>query len=187
MAQPVAADTTTVTLTTTDTADQTTAGNVPDDPPGVQIPGSSLLPAAGPAKTKSSAKKSGTVSKAARQRSKAQVAVAAAKKQLGDPYQWGATGPGSFDCSGLAVFAWRKAGVKLPRTTYSQLSAVKKKISWKNLEPGDLIFTSGGGHVGIYVGDGKMIHSPHAGANVRIDKLNDYRKQTFVGAVRPGL
>ncbi len=124
--------------------------------------------------------------KAARQRAKAQRAVEVAKQQIGDPYRWGATGPGAFDCSGLAVYAWRKAGVKLPRTTYAQRRAVKKKISWRNLQPGDLIFTSGGGHVGIYVGKGRMVHSPHSGARVRIDKLNSYRKRTFVGAVRPG-
>ncbi|GAA1019302.1 hypothetical protein Aple_048310 [Acrocarpospora pleiomorpha] len=174
-AQPVAADTTTVTLTKTETADQATTGNVPI----------SDLPAAG--RAKSSVKQRATMSKAARQRSKARRAVAVAKEQIGDPYRWGATGPGAFDCSGLAVFAWRKAGVKLPRTTYSQRRAVKKKISWKNLKPGDLIFTSGGGHVGIYVGKGRMVHSPHSGARVRIDKLNSYRKRTFVGAVRPGL
>ncbi|WP_228645121.1 C40 family peptidase [Microtetraspora sp. AC03309] len=109
-----------------------------------------------------------------------------AKKQIGDPYRWGATGPGAFDCSGLVQYAWEKAGVKIPRTTWSQKSGVKKKVSWKNLKPGDLIFTSGGGHVGMYVGKGKMIHAPHTGALVRIDKLDAYRKSSFVGAVRPG-
>jgi cell wall-associated NlpC family hydrolase len=126
------------------------------------------------------------LSKAARQRLRAQKAVKIAKKQIGDPYRWGATGPGAFDCSGLAVYAWRKAGVKIPRTTWAQLRGVKKKVGWKSLKPGDLVFTSGGGHVGIYVGQRKMVHSPRSGTRVRIDKLNSYRKRTFVGAVRPG-
>jgi cell wall-associated NlpC family hydrolase len=127
------------------------------------------------------------LSKAALQQSKARRAISTAKKHIGDPYRWGATGPHAFDCSGLVKYAWRKAGVKLPRTTYSMRKAVKKKVRWGHFKIGDLIFTSGGGHVGMYVGHGKMIHSPHSGARVRIDKLNSYRKQTFVGAVRPGL
>lgn len=131
-------------------------------------------------------KKKMKLSKAARQRARARRAVAAAKRHIGDPYRWGATGPRAFDCSGLVQFAWRKAGVRLPRTTWSMRSAVRKKISWGHLKPGDLIFTSGGGHVGIYVGHGKMIHSPHTGARVRIDRLDSYRRRTFAGAVRPG-
>ncbi|GII55451.1 hypothetical protein Pth03_38400 [Planotetraspora thailandica] len=127
------------------------------------------------------------LSRAALQQAKARRAVSVAKKQLGDPYRWGAAGPRAFDCSGLVMYAWRRAGVKLPRTTYSMRKAVKKKIKWGHFKIGDLIFTSGGGHVGMYVGHGKMIHSPHSGSRVRIDKLNSYRKQSFVGAVRPGL
>ncbi|GIH23035.1 hypothetical protein Aph01nite_13450 [Acrocarpospora phusangensis] len=180
----MAAETAAVTLTKIGSTDPAIAGNVPiSGVPALDLPAGH--PQAGAAKVP--AKKRATVTKAARQRSKAQRAVAVAKAQIGDPYRWGATGPGSFDCSGLVVYAWRKAGVKLPRTTYSQRRAVKKKVSWRNLRPGDLIFTSGGGHVGIYVGKGRMVHSPHSGARVRIDKLNTYRKRTFVGAVRPGL
>ncbi|WP_433215805.1 C40 family peptidase [Microtetraspora malaysiensis] len=136
--------------------------------------------------TAAAAQTSSRQSKAARQQQLARKAVEVAKKQLGDPYRWGASGPGAFDCSGLVQFAWQKAGVEIPRTTWSQLSGVKKKVSWSKLKPGDLIFTSGGGHVGMYVGKGKMIHSPHTGAVVRIDKLDAYRKSSFVGAVRPG-
>jgi len=112
--------------------------------------------------------------------------VNAARSHIGAPYRWGATGPGAFDCSGLVQYAWRKAGVKLPRTTWSMRGAVRKKVSWNALQPGDLVFTSGGGHVGIYVGHGKMVHAPHSGTRVRIDSLDSYRKRTFVGAVRPG-
>ncbi|WP_250563508.1 C40 family peptidase [Sphaerisporangium fuscum] len=138
------------------------------------------------AATVSKAKTSAKLTRAAKQRIKAVTAVSVAKKQIGDPYRWGASGPGSFDCSGLVMYAWRKAGVKLPRIAASQFRSVRKKISWKNLKPGDLMFFYGLGHVGMYVGHGKMIHSPHTGARVRIDKLNGYRKASFVGAVRPG-
>ncbi|WP_433413492.1 C40 family peptidase [Microtetraspora malaysiensis] len=136
--------------------------------------------------TVATAQTSSRQSKAARQQQLARKAVEVAKKQLGDPYRWGASGPGAFDCSGLVQYAWQKAGVDIPRTTWSQRSGVKKKVAWSKLKPGDLIFTSGGGHVGMYVGKGKMIHSPHTGAVVRIDKLDAYRKSSFVGAVRPG-
>ncbi|WP_424534746.1 C40 family peptidase [Sphaerisporangium viridialbum] len=139
------------------------------------------------AATVTTAQSSSKLSKVAKQRIKAHTAVSVAKKQVGDPYRWGASGPGAFDCSGLVMYAWRKAGVKLPRIAASQFRSVKKKISWKNLKPGDLMFFSGLGHVGMYVGHGKMIHSPHSGARVRIDKLSGYRKAAFVGAVRPGV
>ncbi|GGO11475.1 C40 family peptidase [Microbispora bryophytorum] len=127
------------------------------------------------------------ISRASLQRAKGLRAVKVAEKQIGDPYRYGATGPGAFDCSGLVQYAWRRAGVRLPRTTWSIRGAVRKKVSWGHFEPGDLIFTSGGGHVGMYVGHGKMIHAPHTGTRVRIDKLDAYRRSTFVGAVRPGV
>ena len=126
------------------------------------------------------------LSKVAQQKVKAKKAVSTARKQIGDPYRWGATGPGAFDCSGLVQYSWRKAGVKLPRVTYSQYSAVRKKVSWRNLHPGDLMFFSGKGHVGMYVGKGRMVHSPSSGKTVRIVKLEGYYKSSFVGAVRPG-
>ncbi|MBB2749268.1 UNVERIFIED_ORG: cell wall-associated NlpC family hydrolase [Microbispora rosea subsp. rosea] len=127
-----------------------------------------------------------TPSRAARQRAKARRAVEVAKRHIGDPYRYGASGPGAFDCSGLVTYAWRKAGVRLPRTTWSIRSAVRKKVSWGHFKPGDLIFTSGGGHVGMYVGNGRMIHAPRAGARVRINRLGSFFKRTFAGAVRPG-
>jgi cell wall-associated NlpC family hydrolase len=125
--------------------------------------------------------------KIARQQAKALRAVAVAKNQIGDPYRYGGTGPGSFDCSGLVQFAWKRAGVKLPRVASSQFARVRNKIAWRNLKPGDLMFFSGLGHVGMYVGKGKMIHSPRTGERVRIDKLGGWRKSSFVGAVRPGM
>ncbi|GAA3663471.1 hypothetical protein GCM10022224_029310 [Nonomuraea antimicrobica] len=147
---------------------------------------------AAPAATTAGASKTATAArqraaKVARQQAKARKAVAAAKDQIGDPYRYGGTGPGSFDCSGLVLFAWKKAGVKLPRVASSQFARIRNKISWRNLKPGDLLFFSGLGHVGMYVGKGKMIHSPRTGERVRIDKLDGWRKSSFVGAVRPGM
>ncbi|MGW0482462.1 C40 family peptidase [Nonomuraea sp. NPDC003214] len=131
--------------------------------------------------------KSSKVAKVARQKAKARKAVAVAKKQIGDPYRYGATGPGSFDCSGLVQYAWKKAGVKIPRVTNSQFARIRKKVSYKHLQPGDLMFFRGLGHVGMYVGDGKMVHSPRTGQRVRVEKLRGWRKASFAGAVRPGL
>ncbi len=124
--------------------------------------------------------------KAARQKVKAAKAVAMAKKQVGDPYRFGGTGPGAFDCSGLVQYAWAKAGIKIPRVTYSQYSRIRKKVTWSNLKPGDLMFFRGKGHVGMFVGHGRMIHSPSTGKTVRIEKLSGWRKASFAGAVRPG-
>jgi cell wall-associated NlpC family hydrolase len=147
----------------------------------------STVQAAKTARTAKSATAARKAARMARQQAKAYRAVAAAKNQIGDPYRYGGTGPGSFDCSGLVQYAWKKAGVKLPRVTNSQFARVRTKISWRNLKPGDLMFFNGLGHVGMYVGKGKMIHSPRTGERVRIDKLGGWRKSSFVGAVRPGL
>ncbi|MGI5292545.1 C40 family peptidase [Nonomuraea polychroma] len=145
--------------------------------------GTSTVKAVSAAKSAKSAK----ALRIARQKAKAQKAVVAAKNQIGDPYRYGATGPGAFDCSGLTQYAWKKAGVKIPRVAASQFAGIKRKVSWKNLQPGDLMFFRGLGHVGMYVGNGKMLHSPRTGERVRIDKLSSWRKASFVGAVRPGL
>ncbi|SEL20686.1 C40 family peptidase [Nonomuraea pusilla] len=140
-----------------------------------------------------SARKTATSAKArktarlARQTTRARKAVSVARRQIGDPYRYGATGPGSFDCSGLVQYSWKKAGVKIPRVASSQFARIRHKVSWRDLRPGDLMFFSGLGHVGMYVGHGKMIHSPRTGERVRVDKLSRWRKGSFVGAVRPGL
>ncbi|MEV5570909.1 C40 family peptidase [Spirillospora sp. NPDC052269] len=125
--------------------------------------------------------------RAARQKARAKVAIAYAYKQIGDPYRYGGTGPGSWDCSGLAGGSWRKAGVKLPRTTQQIYRAVHYKVSWKGAVAGDLLFFYGGRtHMGIYVGHGYMIHAPGSGRHVKKVKLNSYYKRVFNGAVRPG-
>lgn len=112
-----------------------------------------------------------------------------AKKEEGKPYVWGASGPGSFDCSGLTQFIYHKAGIRLPRTAHEQYHYVKNKVSWSNLRPGDLVFFNNLHHVGIVsrVSGGKkwMINAPHTGTVVREALLDASRKATFYGAVRP--
>ncbi|MER5647045.1 C40 family peptidase [Streptosporangium sp. NPDC002524] len=136
--------------------------------------------------SKAKAKGKAGKSRAALQKIRAGKAVSAAKKQIGDPYRWGASGPGAFDCSGLVRYAWKKAGVSLPRITHSQYRSIRKKVSWSKLHPGDLLFFSGKGHVGMYVGKGRMVHSPSSGKTVRIVRLAGHYRSSFAGAVRPG-
>ncbi|SDG85059.1 Cell wall-associated hydrolase, NlpC family [Sinosporangium album] len=138
------------------------------------------------AKPKAAAKTK-KISKVEKQKIKAKKAIKVAKQQVGDPYRYGATGPNAFDCSGLLQFAWRKAGIKLPRTSYSMFRGIDKKVSWKSLKPGDLMFFHGKGHVAMYIGKNKIVHSPSSGKTVRIEKLSSWRKRAFSGAVRPGL
>jgi len=114
--------------------------------------------------------------------SKGATAVAWAKKQLGKPYRFGATGPGAYDCSGLTLGAWKAAGVSLNRTSQAQFRN-GRAVSRDELQPGDLVFYYGGiSHVAIYIGDGMIIHAPHPGAGVRYAKMSS---MPFAGARRP--
>lgn len=97
-------------------------------------------------------------------------AVAYAKEQLGKPYSWGGVGPRGFDCSGLVMRAWQKAGVTLPRTTWQQTGA-GRAATRSTLIPGDLVLSNGGGHVALYLGKGKVIHAPRPGTTVTIAPL----------------
>lgn len=113
--------------------------------------------------------------------SRASAAVAYAYRKLGSPYVWGATGPDAFDCSGLIQAAYRSAGISLPRTTYAQINA-GRRVSRSQLQPGDLVFFySGISHVGIYVGNGRMIHAPNPSAPVRVAPIDE---MPFAGATR---
>ncbi|WP_043677013.1 C40 family peptidase [Streptomyces xylophagus] len=113
--------------------------------------------------------------------SRAAAAVSYAYQKLGSPYVWGATGPNAFDCSGLVQAAYSSAGVSLPRTTYAQINA-GQRVSRSELRPGDLVFFySGISHVGIYVGDGQMIHAPNPTAPVRLAPIDE---MPFAGATR---
>ncbi len=101
-----------------------------------------------------------------------------AYKQLGKPYRWAAEGPNAFDCSGFTKYVWQAAGVHLPHNSGAQRAATKH-VPLDKMKPGDLIFSSG--HVGMYVGKGKMIHSPHSGRTVSVDPIHS----NAYGAGRP--
>ncbi|WP_328773903.1 C40 family peptidase [Streptomyces sp. NBC_00286] len=102
--------------------------------------------------------------------------------QLGKPYEWGATGPNSYDCSGLTGAAWRAAGVSLPRTVQQQYDA-GRKVAKSDLQPGDIIYWyNSTQHNGMYVGNGKAIHAPRTGKNVEIVPLDS---MPFFAASRP--
>lgn len=98
-------------------------------------------------------------------------AVEFAKAQLGDPYQFGATGPDSYDCSGLTQAAWAAAGVSIGRDTVAQWNGLAH-ISRDALQPGDLVFYSGQSHVAMYVGDGQVIHAPTEGDVVKYSGID---------------
>ena len=110
--------------------------------------------------------------------------VGVAMAQLGKPYVWGTAGPSTFDCSGLVVYSYSQVGVSLPHSSYALWNA-GVYVSKDQLEPGDLVFFDGLGHVGIYIGGGQFIHAPHTGDVVKISNLNDgWYAATYVGARR---
>ncbi|MGW1727143.1 NlpC/P60 family protein [Streptomyces sp. NPDC002306] len=112
-------------------------------------------------------------------------ALAFARAQIGKPYVWGATGPGSYDCSGLTQAAWKAAGVTLPRTTYDQVNA-GTTVPLSAARPGDLVFFYDDvSHVGIYLGDGMMIHAPKPGAYVREESIYYDGEPGIHSVVRP--
>ncbi|PDP89596.1 hypothetical protein CQJ94_00030 [Glycomyces fuscus] len=111
-----------------------------------------------------------------------------ARAQIGKPYVWGGTGPDGYDCSGLVQAAWAQAGVSLPRTTYDQVNA-GTRISRDEVQPGDLLFfysESAPSHVGIYSGNGNMIHGSNPSKPLEEVSLAAYWDSVFTGAVRVG-
>lgn len=111
-------------------------------------------------------------------------AISEARAQLGKPYSWGGGGPGSFDCSGLTSWAWRAGGVSLPHNAAAQQGS-GRPVSRGELQPGDLVFFgSPAYHVGLYIGDGMMIHAPTTGDVVKVSSLS-YMGE-YAGAVRVG-
>jgi len=111
----------------------------------------------------------------------AQTAVDAALSKLGSAYVWGATGPGSFDCSGLLLWAYQKAGITLPRNSAAQ-AQYGTPVPRDQLQPGDLVaYYSPVAHIGMYIGDGKMVHAPTSGDVVKISPL----QSQYAGATRP--
>ena len=108
-------------------------------------------------------------------------AIKAAESKVGAPYVWGATGPGTFDCSGLLVWAWNKAGVSLPRTSQA-MAKFGTAVQPKDIKPGDLVTSNWGSgpasHVALYIGGGKVIEAPRPGRTVTVAALNEtYRSK----------
>jgi peptidoglycan DL-endopeptidase CwlO len=109
----------------------------------------------------------------------ADIAVAAALAQVGVPYIYATAEPGvGFDCSGLVGYAWRTAGVELPRVTFDQRTATVH-IDATDVLPGDLVFSNSVGHVGLYLGDSMMVHAPRTGELVSVTHVfpgSEYRR-----------
>jgi cell wall-associated NlpC family hydrolase len=107
-----------------------------------------------------------------------------ARHLLGVPYRYGGTSPRSgFDCSGFVRYVYAHFGISLGHSSFSDLVR-GRRVSRRALEPGDLVFFDGGGHVGIYIGRGRFIHAPHTGTVVTIQPIRGWYSQRFVGARR---
>ncbi|MEU9132448.1 NlpC/P60 family protein [Kitasatospora sp. NPDC048540] len=111
----------------------------------------------------------------------AATAVRTALDQQGDPYKWATTGPDTFDCSGLMVFAYAKAGVSLPRTSQEQATVgTNVGTDWHNAQPGDLVIYHGDrSHVGMYIGNGLVVHAPRAGDVVKTMQVDAIQISTI--------
>ena len=121
--------------------------------------------------------------RAARRRVRNRVVVLA-WRAVGVPYRRGGSSPsGGFDCSGLTRWVYRQVGVSLPHYSAAQWR-YGRRVSRRALAPGDLLFFSGLGHVGIYLGHGAVIHAPHPGAPVRFERLRGWLASSFYGARR---
>ncbi|WP_454198033.1 C40 family peptidase [Nocardia sp. Marseille-Q1738] len=125
---------------------------VPPGVPGLELPGPAPLPFAAP-------KPAG------------EIALDAALSKVGSPYVYGAAGPNSFDCSGLVQWSYRQAGVELPRTSGAQLAS-GAPVSLDDLQPGDLVSFYGGGHSGLYAGDGNIVHAATSGTPVQVAPIS---------------
>jgi cell wall-associated NlpC family hydrolase len=112
----------------------------------------------------------------------AERAVRLARAQLGVPYVYGGASPGGFDCSGLVMWVYGRLGLTLPHNA-AALYSVGRPVAVSRMKPGDLVFFHGLGHVGIYIGHGRMIHAPQTGERVEIEALGE-RSGSVEGARR---
>lgn len=110
-------------------------------------------------------------------------AAQVALHEVGTPYVWGGESPHGFDCSGLVRYAYMRVGISLPHSSYA-MSATGRRVGRSQLEPGDLLFYEGLGHVGIYVGNGRMVHAPQSGRSVEVVSLSGGYGSSFVTARR---
>jgi peptidoglycan DL-endopeptidase CwlO len=109
--------------------------------------------------------------------------VGVAMGYLGVPYRWGGASPAGFDCSGFVMYVYAQIGVSLPHSSYAMMG-MGTPVSIDQLQPGDLVFFSGGSHMGIYIGGGQFIHSPHTGDVVKISSLSGYYASAWAGGRR---
>ena len=112
-------------------------------------------------------------------------AASIALKAVGAPYRWGGASPeGGFDCSGLVHWAYGRLGVELPHSSYA-LFELGRRVPRSRMQPGDVLFFSGLGHVGLYLGRGRMVHAPESGRRVEVVELGgSYYGGRLVGARR---
>jgi cell wall-associated NlpC family hydrolase len=108
-----------------------------------------------------------------------------ARRAVGVPYRWGGASPTSgFDCSGLVYWAYSRLGMELPHSSYA-LYALGRRVPRSRLKPGDVLFFHGLGHVGLYLGHGRMVHAPQSGRNVEVvDLRRSYYGRGLVAARR---
>ena len=157
----------------TTTAKRSTAKGAPAGRSGTSTPISSARPVAPAPVVPISAPNGG-----------AGAAIAAAQSVLGTPYRWAGSSPGGFDCSGLTSWAWAHAGVSLPHSSGGQYAATQR-VPISQLQPGDLVFYGSPiHHVGLYIGGGQMIHSPHTGDVVRVASIYRMGESPMGGRVR---
>jgi cell wall-associated NlpC family hydrolase len=97
-------------------------------------------------------------------------AAAIAVRAVGTPYRWGGSSPAGFDCSGLVYWVYGQLGIELPHSSYA-LYGQGRRVARSRMKAGDLLFFSGLGHVGIYIGRGRMVHAPHSGTRVQVVRL----------------
>jgi cell wall-associated NlpC family hydrolase len=110
-------------------------------------------------------------------------AAAIAVREVGVPYRWGGASPAGFDCSGLVYWAYGRLGIELPHSSYA-LYDQGRQVARSRMKRGDLLFFSGLGHVGIYIGRGRMVHAPHSGTPVQVVSLRRSSYGTRLVGVR---